>query len=75
MTGVQTCALPIFTVERETQKAIVVGKGGAGIAKIRAQAEPEIRQIFSGRKLRLDLRVKAQDKWRTNPIILDKILR
>lgn len=64
-----------ITVERETQKAIVVGKGGAGIAKIRAQAEPEIRQIFSGRKLRLDLRVKAQDKWRTNPIILDKILR
>lgn len=64
-----------ITVERETQKAIVVGKGGTGIAKIRAQAEPEIRQIFSGRKLRLDLRVKAQDKWRTNPIILDKILR
>ncbi|HPZ16717.1 MAG TPA: GTPase Era [Sphaerochaeta sp.] len=64
-----------ITVERETQKAIVVGKGGSGIAKIRAQAEPEIREIFAGRKLRLDLRVKAQDKWRTNPIVLDKILR
>lgn len=62
-------------VERETQKAIVVGRQGAGIAKIRTLAEPEIRQIFAGRKLRLDLRVKAQDKWRTNTVVLDKILR
>ncbi len=62
-------------VERETQKAIVVGKAGAGIAKIRKQAEPEIRQIFPKKKLRLDLRVKAQDKWRNNAVILDRILR
>ncbi|MGE4584816.1 MAG: GTPase Era [Sphaerochaeta sp.] len=62
-------------VERETQKGIVVGKGGANIAKIRKQAEPEIRQIFPKKKLRLDLRVKAQDKWRNNSIVLDRILR
>jgi GTP-binding protein Era len=62
-------------VERDTQKGIVVGKRGVGIAKIRKGAEPEIRDIFPGKKLRLDLRVKAQDKWRNNSIILDRILR
>ncbi len=64
--------LPVFSCRHST--LCIRPKGGTGIAKIRAQAEPEIRQIFAGRKLRLDLRVKAQDKWRTNPIILDKIL-
>lgn len=62
-------------VERETQKGIVVGKGGANIKKIRQGATPEIRAIFPGKKLQLDLRVKAQDKWRTNAAVLDKILR
>ena len=62
-------------VERETQKGIVVGKGGANIAKIRKGAEPEIRSIFPKMKLRLDLRVKAQDKWRNNSVVLDRILR
>ncbi|NLA99007.1 MAG: GTPase Era [Spirochaetales bacterium] len=62
-------------VERDTQKGIVVGKGGANITKIRKGSEPEIRQIFAGKKLRLDLRVKAQDKWRNNSVVLDKILR
>jgi GTP-binding protein Era len=64
-----------IVVERDTQKGIVVGKRGAGIARIRKGAEPEIRDIFPGKKLRLDLRVKAQDKWRNNSIILDRILR
>ncbi|HHT80344.1 MAG: GTPase Era [Sphaerochaeta sp.] len=62
-------------VERDTQKGIVVGKGGANIKKIRQGATPEIRAIFPGKKLQLDLRVKAQDKWRTNAHVLDKILR
>ncbi len=69
------CIRAFIIVERETQKAIVIGKGGRGIAKIRSRAEAEIRQIFSGRKLRLDLRVKAQPKWRTNPVVLDKLLQ
>jgi len=61
-------------VERETQKGIVVGKGGANIKKIRQGSTPEIRAIFPGKKLQLDLRVKAQDKWRTKAHVLDKIL-
>ncbi len=62
-------------VERETQKGIVVGKGGEGIKKIRIASFKEIKRLFPGRKVNLDLRVKAQPKWRTNSIVLDRILK
>ena len=61
-------------VERETQKGIVVGRGGEGIKKIRQASFKEIRQLFPGKKVQLDLRVKAQPKWRKNRIVLDRIL-
>ena len=35
----------------------------------------EIKKIFPGSTLQLDLRVKAQAKWRNNQIVLDKIFR
>ena len=62
-------------VERETQKGIVVGKGGAGIRKIRQGAFKDVKKLFPGMQVQLDLRVKAQPKWRRNQIILDRILR
>ncbi|MDC7238575.1 MAG: GTPase Era [Sphaerochaetaceae bacterium] len=61
-------------VERESQKGIIVGKGGANIKKIRVQSFKDIKKLFPGKKLQLDLRVKAQPKWRKNSFILDKIL-
>ncbi|MFA6646021.1 MAG: GTPase Era [Sphaerochaetaceae bacterium] len=61
-------------VERDTQKGIVVGRGGEGIKKIRQASFKEIRRLFPGKTLQLDLRVKAQPKWRKNQIILDRIL-
>ncbi|MEA1912049.1 MAG: GTPase Era, partial [Spirochaetota bacterium] len=45
-------------VERESQKGIVVGKGGAGIKAIRVAAQKELNGIFPYRVM-LDLRVKA----------------
>jgi len=62
-------------VERETQKGIVVGRGGAGIRKIRQGAFKDVKKLFPGMQVHLDLRVKAQPKWRKNQIILDRILR
>ncbi len=62
-------------VERETQKGIVVGRGGNGIKKIRQQSFKEIKKLFPGMQVHLDLRVKAQPKWRKNTIVLDRILR
>jgi GTP-binding protein Era len=62
-------------VERETQKGIVVGHGGSGIKKIRQGAFKEVKKLFPGMQVHLDLRVKAQPKWRKNSIVLDRILR
>jgi len=47
-----------ISVERESQKGIVVGKGGAMIREIRLAALRELAQIFDW-KIELDLRVKA----------------
>ncbi len=59
--------------EREGQKGIIVGKGGENIKKIRKESFKEIRRIFPGSTLQLDLRVKAQSKWRSNQATLDRI--
>lgn len=64
-----------INVEREGQKGMVVGKNGVGIKKIRQESFKEIKKIFPGSTLTLDLRVKAQSKWRSNQIILDKVFK
>lgn len=63
-----------IVVETESQKGIVIGKGGANIKRIRVASFKEIKKVFPGRKLQLDLRVKAQGKWRKNDLVLNKIL-
>ncbi len=60
-------------VERESQKGIVVGKGGVGIKAIRVEAQKELNKIFPYR-VHLDLRVKANSKWRRNDQILAKLI-
>ncbi|MCL2762858.1 MAG: GTPase Era [Treponema sp.] len=59
-----------IVVERESQKGMVVGKGGAMIKAIRLAALKELRQIFDW-KIDLDLRVKTGKDWRHD----DKTLR
>ncbi|MCH3918568.1 MAG: GTPase Era [Spirochaetia bacterium] len=61
-------------VERESQKGIIVGKGGSTIKKIRVHSFNAIKKIFPGKQLNLDLRVKAQPKWRKNSFLLDKLI-
>jgi GTP-binding protein Era len=48
-------------VERESQKGIVVGKGGAMIRAIRLAALKELDRIFDW-KIELDLRVKSDNR-------------
>lgn len=60
-------------VERESQKGIVVGKGGVGIKAIRVSAQKELNDIFPYR-VNLDLRVKANSKWRRNDQLLRKLI-
>ena len=61
-----------IVTEREGQKGIIVGKG---IKRIRKESFKEIRRIFPSSRLNLDLRVKAQNKWRNNQATLDRIFR
>lgn len=64
-----------ITVERESQKGIMVGKGGENIKKIRVASFKEINKIFPGSKLELDLRVRVNPKWKSNDMILSKVFR
>jgi GTPase len=56
-------------VERESQKAIVIGQGGEMLKKIGTAARHEI-ESMSGRKVFLRLRVKVRKNWRNNEAAL-----
>jgi len=60
-------------VERESQKGMVVGKGGEMIKAIRLAALKELKKIFDW-KIDLDLRVKTGKDWRHNDYTLRKII-
>ena len=58
--------------ERESQKGIVVGKGGEMIKAIGQAARKELNSIFDW-KIDLDLRVKTSKDWRHDDRVLKKI--
>ena len=51
-------------VERESQKAIVIGKGGSMIKRIGTEARRDIEHLFNDAKVFLDLEVRVQPLWR-----------
>ena len=59
-------------VERETQKPIVIGKGGEMLKRIGTTARQEIEKM-SGRNVFLDLHVKVMENWRDNPTLLRQL--
>ncbi len=56
----------VIYVQRETQKAIVVGKGGTRIKELGTAARTEMEEIF-GAKVHLKLFVKVQENWSERP--------
>ena len=56
-------------VQRDTQKGIILGEGGAMIKKLGTMARKEIEE-FLGSKVFLELYVKVRPKWRDNDIHL-----
>ena len=52
-------------IERESQKGIVIGKGGEMLKKIGTAARKEI-EAMSGRKVFLRMRVKVKKNWRND---------
>jgi GTPase len=59
-------------VEREGQKPIVIGSGGAMLKKIGTDARKEMERIF-GVHIYLDLHVRVQPGWRETPAFLDAL--
>jgi GTP-binding protein Era len=53
-------------VERDSQKGIVIGRGGAMLKRIGTQARQSI-EALTGRKVYLDLRVRLLANWRDDP--------
>jgi GTPase len=62
----------IIFVEKETQKGIVIGKGGAKIKQIGIQARNELKEIFE-REIDIFLRVKVNHNWRKKDEFIRKI--
>jgi len=56
-------------VHRETQKVILLGKGGAMIKKLGTEARQSLEE-FLGQKVFLELFVKVRPKWRDNDLYL-----
>lgn len=50
-------------VERESQKGIIIGKGGRAIKEVGTQAREDLETLL-GHKVFLDLRVKVRKNWR-----------
>jgi GTP-binding protein Era len=59
--------------ERESQKGMIVGKGGEMIKAIRQAAQKDLNRIFDW-KVELDLRVKTAHDWRHNDKVLHKLI-
>ncbi len=62
-----------IVVERESQKGIVVGRGGGQIKEIRVMSQQRLAELFDYR-IHLDLRVKVEAKWRGNDGTLSRLL-
>ena len=58
----QTTINAIIWVERDSQKGIVVGKGGAVLKRIGREARLELKERL-GRPVHLELWVKVKDNW------------
>jgi GTP-binding protein Era len=59
-------------VETESQKQIVVGKGGSMVREIGRRARPEI-ELLLGHPVFLELRVKVKPRWRRDEALLERL--
>jgi GTPase len=58
--------------ETESQKQILIGKGGQTVREIGRTARPGIEQLL-GHSVYLELQVKAAPKWRRNETMLERL--
>ncbi len=58
-----TNVFAVINVERDSQKGIVIGKGGALLKEIGTESRQQIQKLIAG-KVNLQLFVKVQPQWR-----------
>jgi GTP-binding protein Era len=61
-----------LVVERESQKGIVIGRGGETLKTIGSRAREEM-ELVLGTKVFLDLRVKVLKEWQRDPRALERL--
>ena len=61
-----------IVVDRESQKPILVGKGGDMIKRIGVAAREELQRLFGG-PVYLDLHVRVKEEWREDERVLGQI--
>jgi GTPase len=59
-------------VETESQKQIVVGRGGSVVKQIGTRARPEI-ELLLDRPIYLELQVKTRPRWRRDAAMLERL--
>ncbi|MCJ8503418.1 GTPase Era [Kocuria flava] len=59
-------------VERQSQKAIVIGKGGARLREIGTRSRAAIEALL-GTRIHLDLHVKVAKEWQRDPKLLSRL--
>jgi GTP-binding protein Era len=59
-------------VETESQKQIVVGRGGSVVKEVGVRARPEIEALL-GHPVFLELQVKVKPKWRRDERLLERL--
>jgi GTP-binding protein Era len=59
-------------VERDSQKGIVIGRGGEMLKTIGTRAREELEALL-GAKVFLDLRVKVQREWQRDPSAMERL--
>jgi GTP-binding protein Era len=62
----------ILYVERDSQKGIIIGKGGARLREVGTAARLQIETLL-GTKVYLDLRVKIAKNWQRDPTQLGRL--
>jgi len=59
-------------VERDSQKGIVIGKGGSNLKNAGTEARQEL-EVLLGTKVFLDLRVKVEKDWQQRPGVIQRL--
>ena len=59
-------------MDHDSQKPIIVGKGGDMIKRIGTEARRDLEEMLDGR-VYLDLHVKVREDWRDDERLLDEM--